>query len=149
MVDPGKVRRMLPQSTGHPPQAQALVFWIIWFSILVGLVMIQLFAGGGIPSGQDKMEVSFLFKIIPVSLATASLAVRFFVLPRLPGLQAKLPAMIVGLALAEGAGILGAFLIDKQAGATRLTVFLMAVVCIVLSAPVYASARTPQDPSRP
>jgi hypothetical protein len=135
--------------TQHNPPAQALVFWIIWFSILTGLVMIQLFAGGGIPSGADAEEVSLVFKFIPVAMATASLAVRFFVIPRLPGLQAKLPAMVIGLALAEGAGILGAFIIDKQAGATRLTVFLMAVVCIVLSAPVYASAKMPQDPSQP
>jgi hypothetical protein len=139
---------MLPQSNPTQP-IQAIVFWIIWFSILAGLVIIQQFAGGGIPSGADAAEVSMVFKIIPVALATASLAVRFFVIPRLPGLQAKLPAMIIGLALAEGAGILGAFIIDKQAGATRLTVFLMAIVCILVSAPVYASARTPQDPSRP
>jgi hypothetical protein len=136
-----------PQSPSQP--LQSLVFWIIWFSILAGLILIQVLAGGGIPSGADAVEVSLAFKVIPVALATASLAVRFLVIPRLPGLQAKLPAMIIGLALAEGAGILGAFIIDKQAGATRLTVFLMAIVCIVLSAPVYASARTPQDPSGP
>lgn len=130
---------------GQSPPPQALVFWIIWFAILAGFVMIQVFAGGGIPTGKELEPAPLWMKVIPVVMGTAALAVRFFVLPRIKALPARLPPMIIGLALAEAAGIVGAFLIDGRHGATRLTVFLLAVVCIILQAPVYTLGGKPDD----
>lgn len=107
--------------------------------------MIQFFAGGGIPTGKELDPAPLWMKVIPVVLGTAALALRFFLLPRIKALPGKLPPMIIGLALAEAAGIVGAFLIDGRHGATRLTVFLLAVVCIILQAPIYTLVGRPDD----
>jgi hypothetical protein len=128
----------MSQSPDGQPPPQPLVFWIIWFAILSGLLVMQTFAGGGISSGSDQGEGPVLFQTLALVAAAVSLFVRFAVIPRLDGLQKKLPAMIIGLALAEGIGILGMFAVPHQYGATRLFMLGLSIVCVVISAPVYA-----------
>jgi hypothetical protein len=127
---------------------QPVIFWIIWFSIVSGLLVMQSFAGGGIPSGPDQGEGPVLLQVISLSSAAASLFVRFAVIPRLKKLQKKLPAMIVGLALAEGIGILGMFAVPHEYGATRLFMLGISIVCVVISAPIYAKFPVGGSPFR-
>lgn len=115
-----------------------VVFWVIWSAILSGLLIMQFFAGGGIPTGGGQGKEPAIYQVISLGIAAASLFVRFVIIPRLKGLEKKLPAMIVGLALAEGIGIIGMFAIPHQHASTRLFMLGTAIVCIVLSAPVYA-----------
>jgi hypothetical protein len=127
---------MNTQSSTLAPQA--IVFWVIWFAILSGLLMIQFFAGGGMPSGVDKGEGPVLFQGLALGMGMAAMIVRFVVIPRIGTLEKKLPAMIIGLALSEGIGILGAFVVGPDFGSTKLFMLAISVGCIILYAPVYA-----------
>jgi hypothetical protein len=127
------------QETPTPP---AIIFWILWFAILSGLLVIQFLAGGGIPSGRDQGEAPVLFQAIALGMAMAAMAVRFMVIPRISRVAAKLPAMIVGLALSEGIGIFGMFLVPPQHGTTKLFMLAISIACIVLFAPVYAMEKS-------
>ena len=103
--------------------------------------MIQFFAAGGIPSGVDQGKPPVLFQGIALALALVAMVVRFGVIPRIGPLERKLPAMIVGLALSEAIGILGAFVVHPEFGSTRLFMLAVSITCIVASAPVYAKAK--------
>lgn len=126
----------------------SLVFWIIWFSILSGLMMLQFFIGGGIPTGGVQGNEPVIYQVIAISIAAAALFVRFIVIPRIDELSKKLPAMIIGLALAEGVGIIGMFVVPQEHTSTRLFMLGTAIVCIVLSAPTYAKSPGSGSPFR-
>lgn len=128
-----------PQDSIKPPTS--LVFWIIWFAILQGLVVIQFFVGGGIPKGEDLGDPPILFVTIAGGLALAALAIRFVVIPKIKSVPTMLQAMIIGLALAEAVGLVGMFLIGREFPATRLSLFVLALCCIVSLAPIYAKPR--------
>lgn len=130
---------MIPQQNDPKPPA-GLVFWIIWFAILNGLVMIQFFVGGGIPSGQDQGKPPMVFFAIAAGLAAVALGIRFLLIPQLKELPKKLPAMIIGLAFSEAIGFLGIFGMGKQFPASQLFLFVCAVGCIVSFAPFYAKS---------
>lgn len=138
---------MLPHQD-KPQSAQVIVFWIIWFAILSGLLMIQSFAAGGMPSGVDQGKAPVLFQVLALALAAIAMAVRFVVIPKLDTLEKKLPAMIVGLALSEAIGILGAFVVSSDFGATRLFMLAVSIICIVVSAPIYARNSSGGSPFR-
>lgn len=129
-------RMSSPQEKLQP--VQIIVFWIIWFSILSGLLVIQAFAAGGMPSGEDHGNGPLLFQMLALFVATVAMVVRFVVIPKLGTLEKKLPAMIVGLAMSESIGILGAFVVSPDFGATRFFMLAVSIACIVLFAPVYA-----------
>jgi len=117
-----------------------IVPWIIWFAILNGLVMIQLFAGGGIPQGPDKGEPQVVYYAIAAGLALVALGIRTLLLPNLREASRKLTAMIIGVAISEGIGIIGALVVDKKLGQTRLVMFATSVCCILAFAPFYMKA---------
>ncbi len=123
-----------------PAPPTFLIFWIIWFAILQGLVLIQFFVGGGIPKGADQGDPPALFLGIAGALALAALAIRFTVIPKIKTMSKLLPAMIIGLALSEAVGFVGIFLVGKEFPTTRLSLFVLALCCIASLAPVYAKA---------
>ncbi len=131
---------MKPSQDSIQPPA-LLVFWIIWFAILQGLVLIQFFVGGGIPKGEDLGDPPALFVAIAGGLALGALVVRFVVIPKIKSVPKMLPAMIIGLALAEAVGLVGMFLIGKEFPTTRLSLFVLSLSCIVSLAPIYAKPR--------
>lgn len=130
---------MISQDSPKPPTL--LVFWIIWFAILQGLVMIQFLVGGGIPRGADQGNPPVWVLQATGGLALAALAVRFILIPKIQAVPKKLPAMIVGLALSEGIGFLGIFAVGKEFPTTQLSCLVLAICCIVSLAPVYAKER--------
>lgn len=138
----------MPHASQGPQAPQPVIFWIIWFAILSGLFIMQAFAGGGIPSGSDQGEGPVLFQTLALVAAAASLFVRFVVIPRIKELEKKLPAMVVGLALGEGIGIIGMFAVPHQYGATRLFMLGISIACVVLSAPFYARSPVVGGPFR-
>lgn len=133
------LRQISPQDSPKPPQA--LVFWILWFAILQGLVMMQYFIGGGIPKGSDQGNPPIQLLALAGGLAIAALAIRFTLIPRLKTISQKLPAMIIGLALSESIGILGMLVVGKNFPATQQVFLVTAIGCIVSFAPVYARER--------
>jgi hypothetical protein len=139
----------LPSMTpanGAPANPKAMIFWILWFAILSGLLMMQLLAKGGVPKLENPENASILFPAIGLGMAMASMTVRFVVIPRMDTLEKKLPLMLVGLAMAESIGVLGAFVVPPEEGASRLFMLVLAVVCIVVSAPVYVNSGKNKNP---
>jgi drug/metabolite transporter (DMT)-like permease len=128
-------------SQNPPKPPTILVFWIIWFAILQGLVVIQFFVGGGIPKGADQGNPPGWVLAAAGGLALAALAIRFTVIPKIQPVPRKLPLMIIGLALSEAIGFLGMFLVGKEFPTTRLSLLVLAIACIVSLAPVYAKER--------
>ena len=128
------------QNSPKPPTI--IVFWIIWFAILQGLVVIQFFVGGGIPKGADQGNPPVWVLAAAGALALAALAIRFTIIPKIQSVPKKMPLMIVGLALSEGIGFLGMFAMGKEFPTTRLSLLVLAIACIVSLAPVYAKERS-------
>jgi hypothetical protein len=119
------------------PTSAALVFWIIWFAILNGLFILLFLAAGGIPKGVNEGEAPWGVVVVAGMLAAVSMAIRFLHIPRISEPAKLLPAMIVGLAMAEGIGIIGMFLVGKELPQTRLALFFTAVSVVVVYAPFY------------
>ncbi|MDP4781526.1 MAG: hypothetical protein NWR51_10605 [Akkermansiaceae bacterium] len=120
-----------------PPSA--IVFWVIWFAILNGLFIILFFAAGGIPEGKNQGEAPLAFVAVAGLLILIAMSIRFFVIPKLDSYEKLLPAMIVGLALAESVGIIGMFVIGKEFPETQLALFVVSVSAVVTFAPFYVS----------
>ncbi|MFN7343543.1 MAG: hypothetical protein ACK5TA_09420, partial [bacterium] len=71
-------------------------------------------------------------------LAVASIAIRLLVIPKIKQLGQLLPAMIVGLALAEAVGILAIFALGKEFPQTRMSLFLTSAFTVLIYAPSYS-----------
>lgn len=125
----------------HPMKAQATpaaaIFWIIWFAILNGLFILLFLAAGGIPRGENVGEPPTVLVVAAGVAAAASMGIRFLLLPRITDPAKLLPVMIVGLALAEGVGILGMFAVGRDFPETRIALFLASVSAVVVYAPFY------------
>lgn len=118
----------------------ALIMWIIWFAILQGVFVIQIFIGGGLPKGENAAEpmAPWLWAICfgPILLATV---IRWLVIPRLKAPPAQLAAMIGGIALAESAVFFQLFLVGDAYPQNQIAVLMVAVVAIIQFAPSYAT----------
>jgi len=132
---------MTPSTPANGNPAPALTCWMIWFGILAGMMMIQFFVGHGIPSGPDQGTPPMVLVTVALGAAVISLAIRVRVLPGARTPEEKLKWMIVGLALAEGCGINGIFLIPSEFPHTKLIILIAAVTAILVQAPVYANEK--------
>ncbi len=121
----------------HPkPAAPALlVWWILWFAILMGLVIIYTVVSPGI-SGKPDGPVRYL----PALAVAASSFVRWILIPKETDATKALSLFLIGLALAEGCGILGIFLVPDL----KQTYFLLAVIGIAQFAPFFAKRFEPK-----
>lgn len=131
------------QNPTSPRPPQVLIFWVIWFAILGGLLVIQYKLGGGVPTGRNAADAK-IPAVIFVAFGEVLFAtvVRWLVLPRFVELPKKLVWMIIGLALSEGAGFFGIFLIPRDQPETRLLVFLLSVLSVLQFVPLYAREPT-------
>ena len=128
-------------SQGNPQRPPTLlVFWIIWFAIFNGLFILQFFAAGGFPSGSNERDAPLWSVAVPAALLVVAMMIRFIIIPKITNIVALLPAMVVGLALSEGVGILGMFALGKEFPETRMALFVTSVCAVVVFAPVYANA---------
>lgn len=135
---PGSTQAAAVSSYKTNPPPPAFVPWVLWFSIFWGLVIITFFVGGGISFAENPTDPPAWMLIVPSAAAFLSLVIRFAVIPRLPEkIESRLPLMLVGLALAEGAGILALFLIGKPYPRTQLVFLAISALCILFQAPVY------------
>lgn len=110
--------------------APPVVWWIIWAAITIGLAVIY----GAIPPTTPKVNVEAI-RYLPLLPLAAAVIVRWLILPRLTDAMRAFPIFIVGLALAEGCGIFGIFLVPDL----RQTYFTLALLGLVQFAPFFAA----------
>lgn len=110
-----------------------LIWWIVWAAILSGLVILYVFLGRG-PVKASPPEDIFrnLVGLVPLFV---SIVIRWLVLPRYTELTRAFPLFVVGLALAEGCGVLGIFL----GGAYRDDLFVLGVLGVAQYVPLFAN----------
>jgi hypothetical protein len=123
---------MIPGPHAQRDRVRLLVWWVIWASLIVGLVVIYfLFGRVPLPAGGagDKV-LTGLIGLVPLFV---SIIIRWLVLPRYNDLQRAFSMFIVGLALADACGLMGIFL----GGPYRDDVFLLGVLGLAQFAPCY------------
>jgi hypothetical protein len=108
------------------------IWWIIWAAILIGLCVIWWNFGFLKLLGNEPHKNPFadLVGFVPLFV---SIILRWLVLPRYTDGARAFVVFIVGLALAESAGILGIFL----GGPYRDDLFLLGALGIMQFAPLY------------
>lgn len=107
-----------------------LVWWVLWFAITNGLIMLRVFLKPAAPAGDSTSLIAYV-ALVPLFL---SAAIRIFVLPRQTSLVRALPLFIAGLATAEACGIIGLFL----GGPRRDTFVALSLLLLAAYAPVFA-----------
>jgi len=107
-----------------------LVWWIIWLGICMGVIVI--FAA--VPPSGRAPELPIL-RYLPIGPLIMATAIRWFVLPRFKERGRALPIFIVGLAFAEGSGLMGMFLVPEL----RSTYFVLSLVGLAQFVPVFAA----------
>lgn len=124
-------------SPRHPaPVVPLLVWWVIWCAILTGLTAIYIFLGRR--SGGEGLAGGNAMDYVGLAPLALSALLRWLVLPRVNQAGAALPLFVVGLALAEGGGILGIFLGEK-----RPELYVLGVLGILQWAPIFAGRYAP------
>ncbi|MFO1451838.1 MAG: hypothetical protein U1F61_26985 [Opitutaceae bacterium] len=107
-----------------------LVWWIIWFAISAGLVAISVtIEVRPAPPGNDAL------KYLPLAPLMAATLVRWLVLPRFTRRARAFPLFVVGVALAEGSGLLGLFLVPES----RNEYLLLSLLGLAQFVPVFAT----------
>jgi hypothetical protein len=115
---------------GKPPSIVA--WWIIWAVIIAGLTALYFTLGQRPSSTPGDVIVLRYLPLAPLALAVA---VRWLILPRFTECLRAFPIFIVGLALAEGCGILGIFLVPDLAA----TYYVLALFGLLQFAPFFAA----------
>jgi len=121
-----------PPSSGPNSVAfQILVWWIIWVGIISGLGIVYFVLG--------RREVPPVETVGPLGLVTLaplvmSALVRWLVLPRFRDIRMALPFFVIGLGLAEGAGVLAVIL----GGPYRNELVLLSDAAVLQFIPLFA-----------
>jgi len=124
---------MMPGYDDKQIKARLLVWWVIWAANLAGLVLIYLLLAQGkpLPPVSQENPLQGLIGLVPLFV---TIVIRWLVLPRQTVERRALVLFIVGLALAEGCGLLGIFL----GGPYRDSLFVLGVLGITQYVPFYA-----------
>ena len=114
-------------STGKPPTAPLIVWWVIWVSLLAGVIVI------GTQFGDFDSTVSNIPWFIALPPLFMGMLIRFIVLPRATARRKAFPLFIVGLAMCESTGLLSVFLVTEN----RPTLLLLSLLGIVIYMPTF------------
>ncbi len=112
---------------------QLMIWWIIWATIFAGLIVVYCFLGRGPlpPAVPGAHPLAGLAGLVPLFV---SIIIRWLVLPRSPEPRGAFVMFIIGLALAEGCGLLGIFI----GGPYREDLFVLGVLGIAQFVPLNA-----------
>ncbi len=130
----------LSRMNAASPKPTAMVFWILWFALLNGIIIMMFFIGGGLPQGENQGKPPTLMIAMAALLAVIAVAMRFLAIPKTKELEKLLPLMLVGMAFAEGIGIIGIFVVAKEFPETRLALFVTSISAMLAYAPFYVHA---------
>lgn len=138
----------MSNDSGKPgPAQQAMVMWILWFSIFAGIFIIRSFAGPTWTESEQEAPLQITaIGGVGLAAAFAGMIVRWFIIPNIREATARLPAMVVGLALCEGCGIIGTFV--SRNAAESMLMFTVSALCLFVSAPIYGASPKEKSPFR-
>ena len=122
------------------------VLFIIWASILFGIVLFQFKLGHGIPKGPDIAGAPTP-TIVYVCFALIVLAsiVRWILIPREGRWAQVLVLLVIGLALSEAVTFFEIFLIPADYPSTKLTLWVLSIVSCLQFIPLYALRLKPSE----
>jgi hypothetical protein len=111
-------------------RGRIMVLWTVWGSILAGLVVLYLVFG------RKPVATTGSLGIVLGAFAAlfVSIVIRWLVVPRFTDLVRVFPMFVIGLALAEGCGILGIFL----GGPYRDALWVLGVLGVTSYVPLFA-----------
>lgn len=121
-------------NTTKTPQ-KPIIFWVLWLAILNGLIMIYVILGQSPQSSASQSSGLPLGLIVGLPPLIFSIITRWALLPRIDNPSKALGVFIVGMAMAEGCGIIGIFL----GGAQKNLLVIAALVGILQYIPFFAS----------
>jgi hypothetical protein len=119
----------------------ATVFWILWAALINGMFIIIFALNGGFPKGQNVGEPATLIVGICTVAVVIAMGIRFLVIPKIQSITQLLPAMLIGLALCEGVGIISIVAVPKTLPQTQLALITAAISTMLVYAPVYVSRK--------
>jgi hypothetical protein len=124
---------MIPGPDAQLLRTRLMIWWIIWASVLAGLVVVYYFLGRGPlpPVAPGANPLANLLGLVPLFV---SIVIRWLVLPRASGPGPAFFLFIVGLSLAEACGFMGIFL----GGPYREDLFVLGVLGVGQFVPLYA-----------
>jgi hypothetical protein len=121
-----------PQSAGaHSVPFQILIWWIIWFGVFSGLGIVYFVFG---QRELIPMDASSPIGLVALGPLVMSALVRWLLLPRIRDIKMALPVFVIGLGLAEGAGVLAVLL----GGAYRNELVLLSALAVLQFIPIFA-----------
>ena len=113
--------------------APAFIWWILWAGVTAGLGMVYFTLGRSpVP---DSSESADIVPYLITGMLFASCVVRWLVLPRIALRQKALPVFILGMALAEGCGLLAILLLREN----RDSFLTLAFLGLAQYAPIFVS----------
>jgi hypothetical protein len=114
-------------------RARLLVWWIIWATLLGGVLVIYFTLGRRpLPASGGITTID----VVGLVQLTASITLRWLFFPRLRDPQKALVAFVIGLAMAESCSFLDIFLSSSY----RDELFVLGALGIVQWMPLYARA---------
>ncbi len=125
-----------------PPKPQ--IFWVLWAALMTGLPIIYVVMGQSSSQSQNQssgLPMGLLMALPPLVI---SIVVRWAVLPRIENATKALSLFVVGMAMAEGCGVIGIIL----GGAHKNLLFIAGLLGILQFIPIFAS-RFGQEPTAP
>jgi hypothetical protein len=122
---------MMPGPEAERLKKQLVIFWIIWASILAGLIVIYVFLGQG--TVKPAATADLLVNLVGVVPLFMSIVIRWLILPKCNSLMRVFPVYITGLALAEACGLIGIFL----GGPYRESLFVLGVLGVTAYVPLF------------
>lgn len=118
-------------ASASAPRPPLLVWWVVWLALLGGVIVIY----SVFLARRPPIEAPWgAIELVACGQVALSAAVRWLVLPRFREPMRAFPIFIIGMALAEGAAILGIFL---SAYATEL--FVLGMVGMMQFVPFFAA----------
>jgi hypothetical protein len=106
-----------------------IVWWVLWFAILSGTVIIYIFLRRPVPEGADQS-----LWYLPLLPFIVSSVLRLVVLPKFNDWKQAFPFFIIGMAMAEACVILGLFIVPALGQAF----FILGVFAQLLYVPYFA-----------
>lgn len=131
-----------PSPNRNIQATQILVWWVLWGTILCGLILIYVFLGRRAPVQPHVTSGAAVIDYVAIGPLVLSSVIRWLWFPRIEKMQQPFVVFIMGIALAESTGIMGTILTQQA-----LMFTLLGALGIVQWIPLYAGKYPPIGPS--